>query len=160
MSASVDWAYLDAGHYRASYQGRTLEIKRNPDGADARRYIVEVDGEVAEQPCWQLNQAKTKAMRWVQKGADAARTLTMPAPKPIEDTVPYDPEPAPQEMTLYEAPPPADTDDYIELPYTITGVMRVPDFGNGWSHLRSTVEMLRELGPAEGEARPPARVKL
>lgn len=144
MSATVEWFCIEPGVYRGRYQGRLLEIVRNDDVRDKRRYVCAVDGTPISQPCWTIPQAKTKLIQHVN------RTPTFERPERPEH----------QEIIPYEAPEPTvPAVAGIEMTYTITGTMRVPDFGAGWSHLTTTIEMLREWGEADGEAVPPSKVR-
>lgn len=175
MSATIVWDFIESGHYRGRYQGHVLEVKRNPDGSDKRRYVGCVDGEMVVQPSWTVPLTKTKLIRFVNHGPSAAATLRLPKrqpepqpepqPQPAEDAddllVDIAAEPQDQAVVPYVEPsPPAEPEDFIELSYTIRGTMRVLDLGEGWNHLKTTVDMLRDWGPAEGEAVPPAKVRL
>lgn len=155
MSQTVDWFKVAPGNYTGTYIGRRLEIRRNPQASDPRRYVVAVDGRELPHPCWTTNEAKTKAIQAAQQGP-APRALAPPVPEPEFAEV-FDVAPA-AALVPYEPPePPAEA--LVEIPYTIEGTLRAVDIGQGMTHLRSMVDLLREYGVADGRARLPPVVK-
>lgn len=163
MATTVAWTMLEAGRYTARYLGKTLDIRRNPDPEDKRRYLALVDGQAWPQPCWHVNQAKGRCIRWARDGAAYVNVPRFD--DPFDDLPAADPpEPAPAgpattALVPYAEETAADADEgWIELPYTVTGVMRVQRADDGISHLRSAVELLREWGESEGRVNLPPTV--
>lgn len=61
------WDKLGPGRYATSVNGHVLQIIRNPDYADPRRYVAVVNRVPLEPPCANLSSAKTKAIKSAYK---------------------------------------------------------------------------------------------
>jgi hypothetical protein len=61
-----DWYSIDNGHHTCKTNGHLLEVIRNENLNDRRRFLAVVDGEVIERPCWSTNEAKTRAIKVLQ----------------------------------------------------------------------------------------------
>jgi hypothetical protein len=101
VSLSQQWQYVEPGVYATAYNGHTLQTRRNPDREDKRRYISIVDRVPIDTPSWSLSEAKTKAIKAVQRAAagkvfdrrptaQAAQPYPVDAPQPAPDYSPSD----------------------------------------------------------------------
>lgn len=145
MPSTITWYPVDRGHYTARLHDKHLEIRRNADGADSRRYLAFVDGRLWPTPCWTLNEAKTRAIRWAQ-GEIALPASAGATDIPTQALVPYQ--------------PPANDIPAITFSFRIAGTLTVADLSAGLAHLSSAVELLRELGEVECDADLPPSIKL
>lgn len=151
-----EWFNPQRGYYIAKYRGRTLEIVRNADSTDKRRYVAQVDGVVVPHPCHTIPQCKTKAMKWADNpihdtaGESDEETRGPPEPATNNAVVPY-----------VEPELPAVADNPVMMEFRIVGKIPGDRFAHAIAHLKATVDMLREEGAiAECDIEPPARVKL
>lgn len=151
----VEWFNPERGYYRAKYQGKTLEVVRNPDATDNRRYIARVDGVACPRPCHTIPQAKTKAMKW----ADHPGLYDPVGPPPRHaggngavngSVVPY-----------VEPGMPTVADNAVMMEFRIVGKIPADQFAHAIAHLKATVDMLRDEGAiAECDIDPPPKVRL
>jgi hypothetical protein len=151
----IEWLNPERGYYRAKHQGKTLEVIRNPDATDSRRYIARVDGVACPRPCYTIPQAKTKAMKWAEHPGlyDSVDPAAKPKPEPMNGNGAV--------VAYVESGPPAVSDNPKMMPYAIYGHMPVDQFAHSIDHLKATVDMLREVGgTAECEIDPPPKVRL
>lgn len=137
-----EWISPERGYYIAKYRGRTLEIVRNKDATDKRRYVVQVDGVILSHPCHTIPQAKTKAMKWVDTPA-----VNGPGNGAV---IPYT-----------EPPVPALTGTDVMMEFRIVGKIPADQFAHAIAHLKATVDMLRDEGAiAACDIEPPPKVRL
>jgi hypothetical protein len=148
----IEWFNPERGYYRAKYLGKTLEVVRNPDATDSRRYIARVDGVVCPRPCHTIPQAKTKAMKWAEHPG-LYDPVGKPAPRSGDlngAVVPY-----------VEPDPPAVPDNPEKMTIRIYGTIPADPFAHSIDHLKATVDMLRDIGAViECEIDPPPKVRL
>jgi hypothetical protein len=142
-----EWQKPRRGYYLTRYRGKLLEIVRNPNPTDTRRYVAKIDGIACAQACHTLPLAKKKAIRLADK-SDLVEAPKEPSANGA--IVPYvEPEPL-------SAPPTSDM-----MFFQITGHIPTNRFGRVVDHLQTAVDMLREEGAlAECEFDPPRKVKL
>ena len=74
MVANMEWEQTERG-YRLEYNGHELGItRRRPDSIERRTFVVHVDGKEDPVPLWNLNSAKTRAIRAVTLNRDLAES--------------------------------------------------------------------------------------
>lgn len=152
MPSTITWSSANRGYYTARLNGKYLEVRRNSDGTDPRRYIALIDGKPWPTPCWTLNEAKTRAIRWAHGEIDT------PAPAGSADSLT-------QALVPYQPPPPLSPPPVVDLPtvtfgFRIAGVLTVEDLGCGLAHLSSAVDLLRELGSVDCDVDLPPHIKI
>jgi hypothetical protein len=148
-----EWYSPKRGHYITRYQGKMLEVVRNTDPTDKRRYVARIDSVILPQPCHTIGQCKTKAMKWAEN--PTFYNGLEPHPPPEETgrgngaVVPY---------TDYV---PALTDAKVMIAFTITGFMPADSFSTSVSNIQAAVDMLRDVGgEVDCDIEPPGKVKL
>ena len=163
-----DWYSTRPGYYTTRYRGKTLEVVRNPDPSDKRRYIAVVEGKRWPQACHTIPQCKTKAMKWADNPG-----LHTPGGLMCEDgdeeptagdgpggcaMIPYV-EPSAKLAWSETVPVLQGTD--VMIAFTINGKLPAGKFSNAVSNLQAAVDMLREEGgDVECDIEPPPKVKL
>jgi|SRR5690349_3234557 len=146
-----EWQTPRRGYYFRKYHGKTLEIIRNPLASDGRRYVAKVDGFTCPHPCHNLNQAKTKAMKWADR-PDLPDIAARPPPDDIDG--------AEGAIVPYVEVLPAVVEPEM-MTFQIAGKIPIDRFSHIVNHLQSTIDLLREEGAvAECEIDPPPKVKL
>jgi hypothetical protein len=99
MSLSQHWQYVGPYRYAVEYNGHILQTGPNPDRADKRRYISIVDRvPTKDAPSWSLNEAKTKAVKAVERAAAAKKIDKVFGRRPTAQAAPFPtdaPQPAP-----------------------------------------------------------------
>jgi hypothetical protein len=151
----VEWFNPERGYYRAKYRNKTLEVVRNQEATDNRRYIVRVDGVVCPRPCYTIPQAKTKAMKWAEHPGmyGPAADASDPPPSSADRNgavVPY-----------VEPGLPTVADNAVMMEFRIIGKIPADQFAHAIAHLKATVDMLRDEGAiAECDIDPPPKVRL
>jgi hypothetical protein len=151
----VEWFNPERGYYRAKYRNKILEVIRNPDAADNRRYIVKIDGVICPRPCHTIPQAKTKAMKWAEHPGlyDPVGPAAEPKSKDMNGNgavVPYE-----------EPGQPAVSNNSERMTIRIYGTIPADPFAHSIDHLKATVDMLRDIGAnIECEIDPPPKVRL
>lgn len=151
----IEWFNPERGYYRAKHRNKTLEVIRNPDATDSRRYIVRVDGVACPRPCHTIPQAKTKAIKWAEQ--PGLYDPVGPAAEPKSEhmngngaVVPYE-----------ESGPPVVSDNPDSMTIRIYGTIPAHPFAHSIDHVKATVDMLRDIGAViECEIDPPPKVKL
>lgn len=91
MTLSQHWQYISPYRYAATYQGHTMQTIPNPDREDKRRYMSVIDGKPIDNPSHTLNEAKTKAIKAVQRmyTAKAANKLFGADKRPTAQAEPF-----------------------------------------------------------------------
>jgi hypothetical protein len=159
----IEWFNPERGYYRAKYLGKTLEVVRNPDATDSRRYIARVDGVACPRPCFTIPQAKTKAMKWAEHPGlyDPVAPASASPPQSAGrngSVVPYRPSEAWSEV---EPGMPTVVDNAAMMEFRIVGKIPADQFAHAIAHLKATVDMLRDEGAiAECDIDPPPKVRL
>jgi hypothetical protein len=109
MTLAQHWQYVSPYRYAVEYQGHTLQTAPNPDPDDKRKYISIVDRKpIDAAPSWSLNEAKTKAIKAVQRLATAKAADRAFSKRPTAQAVPF-PTDAPQPEPAPADPAPIDT---------------------------------------------------
>lgn len=147
---SVDWYSTRPGHYTTRYQGKTLEVIRNSNGQDKRRYLAVVNGFVWPHPCHTIPQAKSKAMRWAENpGLHQPNGDALAAESTAVVVFTEPPE-----------PPEPDMPDVL-VEFRIVGRIPARPYVSTMSQLQAAVDMLRDIGGiVECEIDQPSKVKL
>lgn len=175
---STHWEKVAAGRYASELHGRVLQaIRRDgPHDPGDRPYIAVVDRVPVGIGAWSLGQAKTQAIRHVERQHGKAKAerawngATRPADPPmIPDPEPVQPDPepvqSPNEPVQVAAPPELGRCDGPALAHVpgqlaITGRLTDADLLNALNALRSTLEMLREHADLECTVNLPPVMKL
>lgn len=151
---SVDWYSTKPGHYTTRYQGKTLEVIRNSNGQDKRRYLAVVNGLAWPHPCHTIPQAKSKAMRWAENPGlhqPNGGALVSESTAVVVFTEP--PEHPPPEPDM--------PDVLVDFKITILGQIPAGRYVATLSQLQAAVDMLRDIGgTVECEINQPSKVKL
>lgn len=160
-----DWYSTRPGHYITRYRGKTLEVVRNPDPTDKRRYIAKVENRCWPQPCHTIPQCKTKAMKW----ADNPHLYVAPEVVSEDGDEESSPPPAPDGydggggaiIPYVEPIVPALHGTDVVIAFTISGKLPAAKFANAVSNLQAAVDMLREVGgDVDCDLEPPPKIKL
>jgi hypothetical protein len=102
------WQNVGPGRYAIQYRGHLLQVARNPDVEDQRGYISIVDRVPLEQASWSYSEAKTKAIKFVERqtGNDQKLAEALELMKSVSQSDPApnpeDPGPAPHSGAQYE----------------------------------------------------------
>lgn len=154
-----EWLNPEPGYYTRKYQGRMLEVVRNTDATDKRRYVARVDGVIVSQPCHNIGQCKTKAMKWVDNSS--SRSLARAGPAHEEAAFPLNGHANCAVVPYVEPEPPVIPDGPEMMEFKIIGKIPSDRFAHAIASLKATVDMLRDEGAlADCAIEPPPRVKL
>jgi hypothetical protein len=148
----LEWYSPQRGYYIAKYRGKTLEIVRNTDATDKRRYVAQINSVILPHPCHTISQAKTKAMKWADSPDFVGTVEPHPPPEKAAKSngavIPY-------------VEPVAPVGDAVIIAFTITGHLPAESFSTNVSNLQAAVDMLREVGgEVECNIKPPGKVRL
>lgn len=145
-----NWQDHGQGHQTCRMGDHLLEIKRNPDPHDRRRYYAIVDGEEVPTPTWSPSQAKTKAINAARRGYVTVRQARW------QDRI-EEPQALPEVYAQFtEVREPAGPEFEIE----IRGRFNLEGFTDKMASIKSAVELLRELGVVECSVELPGRISL
>lgn len=149
-----DWYSTRPGYYTTRYRGKTLEVVRNPDPSDRRRYIAYVEGKPWPRPCHTIPQCKTKAMKWADNPG-----LHTPPEDPADQT---EGDEAGGALVPYIEPPvPVLKGGDVMIAFAIIGKLPADKFSIAVSNLQAAVDMLREVGgDVDCDIEPPPKVQL
>jgi hypothetical protein len=169
------WEKLAPGRYATQVNGHSLQIIKNPDKTDPRRYVPVVNRTPVEPPSADLSAAKTRAINYAHR-LHAERSLNNKAdlkekpawkpefiklePKPEPADEPFDPlgldyaqfeevapEPEPEVLSL-PAPEP-EPPEQSRLSIDLTGITLTNDAAASIAAIRAAVELLREVPGAQ-----------
>ena len=165
-----EWSNPERGYYVTKYKGKTLEIVRNSDPTEKRRYVAKVDGMAWPNPCHTRPQCKTKAMKW----ADNPGLYSPESPEGTDPGCEIDVM-SPDELTGGEYGPVTNGAivPYVDpaLPTVVSARTVFHIFGSisadtdkfseNITHIKAMVDMLREVGAdVECTVEPPPKVEL
>lgn len=153
-----EWYSPQRGYYIAKYRGKTLEVVRNTDATDKRRYVAKVDRVEVSHPCFNLSQAKTKAQKWADSPAFHEAIEPHPPPNERDPVIGHSNGAV---IPYVDAHVPAMTGGDVMIAFTITGFMPADSFSASVSNIQAAVDMLRDVGgDVECAIEPPDKVKL
>jgi hypothetical protein len=159
----LEWFSPQRGYYIAKYRGKTLEVVRNKDATDKRRYVAQVNGVILPHPCHTIPQAKTKAMKWADSPGFYNGVEPHPPPEDGNESSCNDARASSNGAVIPYVDPgvPALTGSDVMIAFTITGKLPADSFATNVSNLQAAVDMLREVGgEVECNILPPGKVKL
>lgn len=173
------WERLGPGRYATQLNGHSLQIIRNPDYADSRRYIAVVDRVPLPEPLAGLSQAKTKAIKHAfgltgrgkkRNGAAWSPSHIKPAPEPAPEPAIFDPlgldyaqfeevppePPAMAEPEVLQLPPPELEPEPAPaqacLQIALSGITLTDDQASSLAAIKAAIDLLREV-PGAGEVK-------
>jgi hypothetical protein len=153
-----EWFSPQRGYYIAKYRGKTLEVVRNTDPTDKRRYVAQINGDVLPHPCHTISQAKTKAQKWAD--TPGFYDVIEPHPPPGE-TDPVNGHSIGAVIPYVAPDVPNMTGGNVMIAFAITGFMPADSFSASVSNIQAAVDMLRDVGgDVECAIEPPDKVKL
>jgi hypothetical protein len=152
-----DWYSTRPGYYTTRYRGKTLEVVRNSNPTDPRRYVAYVDGKPWPHACHTIPQCKTKAMKWADNPG-----LHDPADQAEDGEDTAGDGPGGCAVIPYVEPPvPVLKGGDVMIAFAIIGKLPADKFSTAVSNLQAAVDMLREEGGhVECDIEPPPKVKL
>jgi hypothetical protein len=162
------WREPEPEHYVLDLLGRRLEVKRNPDTADKRRWVSLVNRRVIGVPSTSVKDSMTKAMNAVygiarpNRRAKIQAVVVEPEPDPsnpflARPATPPPPVAPPPELTLEGG---TASDQRARLRITVSGELRGPSVLVVMQHVEAALGQLRKLGVVRCHVVPTGEIEI
>lgn len=162
------WREIDPGHFALDLMGRRLEVRRNPDPHDKRRWISVVNKRPIGVPSTSIKDSMVKSMNYCygiarpNRRAKVAPIVVEPEPDPTNPFLakpaePDPPKPPPPELGLRGGKA---SDQRARLRITVTGELAGPSVLVVMQHVDAAMSQLRRFGAVKCHIAPCGEIEL